>query len=266
MKVLITGGAGFIGQHVVRKFVQEGFNVTVVDYSECPIKGVRTIRGCFSTVDPGKYDIIVHLAAWTKVIESFEEPDHYWQNNAIKTMQFFFDRCKDQKIIFASTCAVYGDSYPLFDPGSPYARSKLAAEFFSRDSKKKSVILRLFNVYGPDMRKSKYNSVIKAFLEARKNNKPLTIHNSGKQMRDYVHVWDVVEAILQAVGAKGGVYEVSTGVGTSVNKLAKLFGGKKQQKKLKTPEPYKIIGNTDRWIPGWRPQTTIQHGIKHLLE
>lgn len=266
MKVLITGGAGFIGQHVVRKFVEEKLKVTVVDYKKCPINGIRSIRGCFSKVNPAKYDIIVHLAAWTKVIESFEEPTEYWQNNAIKTMQFFFNQCTDQKIIFASTCAVYGDISPNLDPSSPYARSKLAAEFFSRDAKKKSVVLRLFNVYGPGMRSSKYNSVIKSFLEARKNRKSLTIHNTGRQVRDYVHVEDVAEAIVQAIGAKGGVYEVCTGVGTSVNTIAKTFGGKKKHKKLSTPEPFRIIGDIDRWLPGWRPKMTIKQGIKHLLE
>lgn len=251
-KVLVTGGAGFIGSHVVDKLAGCGYGVKVFDdLSEgklsnvkghlkngqvCFVKGdirdAGLVRKCVRDVDA-----VVHLAAVTSIPFSIERPSLTFDINTKGTLNLL-DACAKtnvKRFVFASSCSVYGDpaylpvneEHPTF-PMSPYAASKLEGEECCRTYQEQhglsTVVLRLFNVYGPRQKLDAYSGVIARFFSRAKKHMPLVIYGDGNQIRDFVHVWDVAEAVLKALetrGVAGEVFNIGFGKATSVNSLAK---------------------------------------------
>ncbi|MCX8169161.1 MAG: NAD-dependent epimerase/dehydratase family protein [Candidatus Methanomethylicia archaeon] len=253
MKILITGGAGFIGSHLVDRLVKDGFDVYVIDnlFSGCLDNislhidsGLKFFNFDISSIDILHklsnivVDVIVHLAALISVEESNIMPIKYHQVNVMGTLNIleFARRIGVKKFIFISSAAVYGD--PLFlpinelhplNPKSIYAASKIESEIlvdvYSKLYGFKAVSLRLFNVYGPRQRLNSYSGVIRIFLNNALKGLPLTIYGDGEQTRDFIYVDDVIDAIMLFIDNNDfifNVYNVGTGKPTRIIDLAKI--------------------------------------------
>jgi UDP-glucose 4-epimerase len=241
--VLVTGGVGFIGSHLVRELAQEN-EVTVLDQTpaDSPARLPDTVRFVEGDVRDGEavaragegIDLIYHLAANVSVERSVEEPVWSHSVNVGGTLEVLeFAREVGARVVFASSAAVYGDPEQLpvaesdtMDPRSPYGIEKLAADGYVRRYADlygvETIALRLFNVFGPGQ-SSEYAGVITAFVENAAAGQPLTVHGDGEQTRDFVHVDDVVQACLLAgtTDRVGEAYNIGTGREVSVNELAR---------------------------------------------
>ena len=254
-KVLVTGGAGFIGSHLVDRLLAEGFEVTVLDDFSAgrienischkDVKEFHLVRGDVRDVGLVKkvvegVDAVFHEAALVDVSLSIEDPLLFNEVNVVGTLNLL-RACLDsdvKRFIFASSAAVYGNSKAskkrenmLPRPISPYAVSKLAAEnyvqVFNELYGLETVSLRCFNVYGPRQGfASSYSGVIAAFISSLLNGEPPVIHGDGKQTRDFVHVDDVVSASMLALESKnavGEVFNIASGTAITVYELAQML-------------------------------------------
>jgi len=251
-KVLVTGGAGFIGSHVVDCLVNDACGVRIidnlstgklmninshlgkgaVDFVKGDIRDPELVRKCVHDVDA-----VVHLAAITSVPFSFKQPQLTYETNVNGTLNLL-NACAEEKVekfIFISSCSVYGepkylpvDELHSTNPISPYAESKLVGERcclnFHKKHALKSVVLRLFNVYGSRQGINDYSGVITKFIDSIKQKMPLIIFGDGSQNRDFVNVDDVSQAVLHALKnetAEGEIFNIGCGAPTSINELAK---------------------------------------------
>jgi UDP-glucose 4-epimerase len=247
MRVLVTGGAGFIGSHFVEHFAAE-HEVLVVDnlrsgyrenlegfrhtFHEVSITDRKTLVPLFEGVD-----IIIHLAAMVSVPESLENPALCVDINTMGTLNVL-DAARSQgvkKIIFASSAAVYGDNpqvpkteVMLPEPKSPYAVTKLDGEYYLRlysaEWDLEAVSLRFFNVFGPRQDpKSQYAAAIPIFIDRALRGKDMIIFGDGSQVRDFIFVQDVVRAALIAAEHGRDVYNVARGEYITILELARLI-------------------------------------------
>jgi nucleoside-diphosphate-sugar epimerase len=266
--ILVTGGAGFIGSHIVDKLMEEGFDVTVIDNLETGRleniahhenkKDFHFVRGDIRDFDLVKetmrdIDAVFHEAALASVTRSVKDPILTNEINVGGTLNLL-KASSDlgvKRFVFASSAAIYGDAKsPLKkedivpNPTSPYGVSKLAAENYVRVFYKayglETVCLRFFNVYGPrqnvDIHGS-YGGAISIFLNRILKGLPPIIYGDGKQTRDFVYVEDVVEANILALkkkNARGEVFNIATGKKISVNQVAEALKDIMNRKDLKT--------------------------------
>jgi nucleoside-diphosphate-sugar epimerase len=264
-KVLVTGGAGFIGSHLVDRLLVEGFEVTVVDdFSAGQMQNIlhhrnldefHLVRGDIRDIGLVKravegVEAVFHEAALVDVPLSIENPLLFNDVNLVGTLNLL-KACLDSNVkrfVFASSAAVYGDSKPakksentLCRPISPYAVSKLAAENYVRVFNElyglETVSLRYFNMYGPrQVSGSSCSGVITVFVNRLLSGQPPIIYGDGTQTRDFVHVDDVVSANMLALKNKNAVGEVliiATGIATSVCELAERLQEVTNTKRLK---------------------------------
>jgi UDP-glucose 4-epimerase len=251
-KVLVTGGAGFIGSHVVDRFVNEGYRVNVIDnLSTGNLANISKHINCgivnFAKADirdrdaisksARNVDAVVHLAAIVSVQFSMGKPGLTHKVNVEGTRNLLKSCISNgvNKIIFISSSSVYGaprylpidEKHPT-NPISPYASSKLEGEClcqeFANRSDRESAVLRLFNVYGPRQTPNEYSGVITKFIEQTEKNEPLVIYGNGSQTRDFVHVTDVATAIVTLVKDdwEGEIFNIGYGTAVSINDLAKI--------------------------------------------
>jgi len=244
---LVTGGAGFIGRHLV-EYLLDNHQITIYDNLSNGtmekisflIGKVKFIKGDVLDFDKllqssKNFDVIIHLAAKSDVAESVIFPEDTINVNVNGTINVL--KCcaqnKIRKIIFASSASVYGDSSDIIseksvtNPLSPYGKSKLDAETQIRKFAKEfgfcAVILRLFNVYGKGQN-DQYAGVISKFLKNISENKPLIIYGDGKQTRDFVSVYDVIEAFECAILSNHtNTYNIASGKSISINELAEII-------------------------------------------
>lgn len=299
MKILITGGLGFIGQHLARHLQKKNSDIIVYDnvtgpqdrsYDVCAIK---TIKGDILDYEQllsasKKVDVVVHLAAQISVAESMRDPDKTMRINVVGT-QNLLRACREnsiQNFVAASTAAVYGnqDVMPINEksktkPISPYGKSKLRMEEtiaeFSKKEGLNTVILRLFNVYGHGQ-SLQYAGVITKFVSQIRKNRQLVIYGSGNQTRDFVHIDDVVNciglAITKTSGMRGEVYNVDSSERISVMSLAEmLIGLSKKSLPIKfEPEVRGDILHSQADIKardevGFEPTIKLRDGLQSLL-
>jgi nucleoside-diphosphate-sugar epimerase len=264
-KVLVTGGAGFIGSHLVDRLLGEGFEVTVLDdFSRGQMQNIKAhinleelhlVRGDVKDASTVKevivgVDAVFHEAALVDVPLSVQNPVLFNDVNLVGTLNLLKASLDSdvKRFIFASSAAVYGDSKPArksentpCKPRSPYAVSKLAAEnyvkIFNELYGLETVSLRYFNVYGPrQVAGSSYNAVITSFISRLLCEQPPIIYGDGKQTRDFVHVDDVVSANLLALESRNAVCEVfniASGTSVSVSELAKILQQIANEERLK---------------------------------
>ena len=259
-KVLVTGGAGFIGSHLVPYLLEKGYSVVVLDnLSNGKLENLNAVldhpKFSFQQGDirdkslPNDVfdgiDFIIHLAALIDISASVVDPTKNHEINVNGTFNMLQAALKNKvkRFVFASSTAVYGDVETLpvkeniaIHPISPYAASKAAGEAycsaFGNCFGLKTVALRFFNIYGLRSGNSPYSGVITKFIQKIIDGQSLTIDGDGEQTRDFIHVNDIVRAIVLALeheGLNGEVFNVCTGLPTSVNQLAdalKIVTGK----------------------------------------
>jgi UDP-glucose 4-epimerase len=254
-RVLVTGGAGFIGSHIVDRLLSEGFEVTVLDdfssgqmqnvSHHVNVKEFHLVRGDVRDASLVKkvvedVEAVFHEAALVDVALSVKEPFLFNDVNVVGTLNLL-KACADsgvRRFVFASSAAVYGDSEPKMKregmlpmPISPYGATKLAAEnyvrVFSEMYGLETVSLRYFNVYGPRQGiGSSYSGVITAFLGRLLNSQAPIIYGDGGQTRDFVNVDDVVSANMLALKSKdavGKVFNIASGKALTINELAGIL-------------------------------------------
>ncbi len=300
MKILVTGGAGFIGSHLVDRLVQEGHEVVVVDnlltgkrrnlnkearFYRLDIQSSRLER-VFNRERPL---LVMHLAAQVDVRRSVEDPIFDAQVNVIGTLNLLEQAVKygTRKVIFASSGgAIYGEqdvfpapeSHPI-RPLSPYGISKLNGEqylaYYQRISGIQHVILRYSNVYGPRQDPEGEAGVVAIFTGKMLAGEQPIINGNGRQTRDFVFVDDVVEANLAVMGKEvQGIYNVGTAEETTVNELFRLLveltnaGCKELHGPAKKGEQARSVVDISRLHQelGWEPKVPLREGLKRTVE
>ena len=281
LKILVTGGAGFIGSHIVNRLVSLGCEVTVFDnFSTGKMANLSDIQNldrlkilngdvcdekAVRLALKGK-DAVFHEAGFVSAPLSIKNPLLANKINVEGTLSLLEAACEldVKKFVFASSAAVYGGEYLPFTetvdlvPPTPYGVTKLAAESYVRAYWKlhglETVALRYFNVYGPKQSLNiqiGYGGVIAFFLERILHNQPPTIFGDGEQTRDFVSVHDVVEANILALTCKNAVgqaFNVGSGVQTSVNQIADAL--KKSLKRTDLPNVYEPSRHGDLKFTG----------------
>jgi nucleoside-diphosphate-sugar epimerase len=250
---LVTGGAGFIGSHIVEELDRRGESIRILDDLSTGRK--ENLSAVLDKVDlqvgsicdPEKLrqvfqgvDYVIHLAALSSVVRSVEDPVATTEVNLIGTLQVLLAarEARVKRMVMAATGAAYGDNPTLPrvetqmpDPLSPYALVKLAGEYYGKIFQRLCgldfVALRYFNVFGPRQNpKSPYTGVMSKFITAYLSGRTPTIFGNGEQSRDFVYVANIADATLRACvrpEAAGKVINVGTGVGTTLNQTIQLL-------------------------------------------
>jgi UDP-glucose 4-epimerase len=291
LRAIVTGGAGFIGSHVVDALIARGDEVLVVDnlstgkpenVAESARLEVADIRESLGAVfDEAQPEVCFHLAAQADVVTSVERPDYDAEVNVLGTVRVLeAARRHDTSVVFSSTGgAVYGEcERPAKEddelrPLSPYGTAKLAGEAYlatwARLYRMRNVSLRLGNVYGPRQLPSLEGGVIAIFLNRLNAGEPTQIFGDGRQTRDFVYVGDVAAAMLAAAGRQG-VFNVGTGVETSVvelHALAARVAGLDAEPAFAPPRPGELQRSfvdpslAEREF-GWRAQHSLEEGLR----
>lgn len=291
MRAVVTGGAGFIGSHLVKKLLSNGYYVTVLDdFSTGDIDNLiphpnLTIEVRDITVDELPtipFDTLFHLAAPVSVPESLEDPMKYWTGICVgsrRVIEWAYGMGA-KTVVAASTAAVYGDSIdiPLKEssqpqPMSPYAEFKLEMEYMLASYNKpefKCSALRFFNVFGEGQRATGgYRSAVPIFLEQYQSFKPITVTGDGSQTRDWIYVGDIVNAVIEQSNSgyqsDMPIYNVGSGAETQVIEVAEALGGEiihieKRDEPHRSCADISLITNQLKW----RPETNLLSWIQHI--
>ena len=296
MRVLVTGGAGFLGSNVVDALVARGDLVVALDdlstgdrtnlAPDIPFRNanVADASALAWAVQGEGFDAIVHCASKTKVVESMEKPDLYRRVivEGTRNVVALAETMHARMLVNVSTGgAMYGET-PVCatenvpaEPDSNYGRFKLEAERIVAQSDIPSITLRCANIYGPRQRQDLEGGVIAIFLGCWRRKAPITIYGDGSAERDYVYVGDVADAVLASfAGAWHGLFNIGTGVATSVNELVaqltELLGppadvvrapARTVETQRSCLDPHKAAH--DRF---WTPKTALRAGLARTIE
>ncbi len=292
-KIIVTGGAGFIGSHIVDALIEEGYEVHIVDNFSAGkrenvnpkavlhVVDIREKEKLIPIFENAKY--VFHEAAFPQVQYSIENPIETNSINVEGTLNVLeVSRInKIKRVIFASSSAVYGDQDVLpitenmsVNPLSPYGAQKYIGEVYMRLYSQiygiETVCLRYFNVYGPRQSAGgAYACAIPKFVEFRKKNEPLLVTGDGEQTRDYVNIKDIVSAnILSMKSAKVGRGEaINIGASNkySINSIAKLIGGdiSYTPPRVEPRDTLASIVKAKEFL-NWEPRVILEEGIKEL--
>ncbi len=294
MKFLVTGGAGFIGSHLVRRLLHHG-PVTVLDnLSSGNRKNLADLNYDWiegSILDPHLLaqslvgvTHVFHLAAMVSVPESVQNPLECQRINIDGTRQLLeaAAHAGARRLVLASSCAIYGNepTMPKVEtlppaPASPYAESKLAGEKLCSAGLISAVSLRFFNVYGPNQDpRGPYAAAVPRFFEAALAGTPLTLHGDGLQTRDFVFVDDVTSALTHVAfhSELQGVFNVASGQSTSILQLAQAILSLTRSSSTIThtsarPADVRFSSASIQRISatGWSPKFSLSQGLPHLL-
>jgi len=295
-KYIITGGAGFIGSHLVEFLVKKRKKIIVLDnLSTGRLSNIEKYKKSIKFINcdiskKGKWInefkgkcYVFHLAALADIVPSIEKPEVYFDSNVRGTLNIL-QACKKAKIlklVYTASSSCYGipKKYPTDEkakiiPMYPYALTKKIGEdlivHWSKVFRIPFVSLRLFNVYGTRSRTSgTYGAMFGVFLAQKISKKPLTIVGSGNQSRDFTYVSDVVTALVAASKSnlKNEILNVGSGKTTSVNRIVELLGGEKVFIKKRPGEPdctFADIKKIKKKL-NWKPKIKIEEGVKILL-
>ena len=298
MKSLVTGGAGFIGSSLVEQLVKLGHKVIVLDnLSTGRLSSLNLVKKEIQFVnidisDSNQFldnyfdeiDWVFHLAGIADIGASVTYPSNFFNTNVKGTLNVLeaAKKAKIKKFIYAASASCYGtsDQYPTnektrINPKNPYATTKFLGEQLVIDWAKiyhmPNISLRFFNVYGLRSKSKKgYGAVFSIFLTQKLAKAPLTIIGDGYQTRDFVHVSDVVEAIMAAARREdnGEIYNVGTGEEVTINKIAEIIGGNKIYVSKRTDEIERSVADISKIkkMLKWHPKISIENGIQMLLQ
>jgi UDP-glucose 4-epimerase len=300
MKILVTGGCGFIGSHLVDQLLLEGNQVIVLDnLSSGNLRNlehhaadpqlqiyVENIAN-FSSIEPyfKNVDRVFHLAALADIVPSIENPIDYHNSNVNGTINVL-EACRKHnvsRIIYAASSSCYGlpDVFPTPESAEircqyPYAVTKYLGEeycmYWHKVYKMNITSMRFFNVYGPRARTNgTYGAVFGVFLAQKLNNKPYTVVGDGEQTRDFTYVSDVVEACIQASNNDsigGQIINVGSENTYSINYLVELMAGDVVHIPRRPGEPDCTFADTSkiRQLLNWHPKVSFEEGVKIMLE
>lgn len=301
-KIIVTGGAGFIGSHLVHKLVSLGLDVIVIDnFSTGKINNLKNIKSKIKILkeDIGnferlknqllkkeKVEYLYHLAALPRIERSIDNPMETHKSNVdgifgvLELAKFL----QVKKIIFTSSSSIYGNQKknPLNEalvsnPQNLYAAQKLMGEIYCEIYSKvfgiQIVTLRLFNVYGPCMEgEGAYQLVFTKWIEQMEKDLPLTIYGDGKQTRDFTHVSDVIAALVKAMKFKHinmhEIINIGSGKQVPINYLSTLFGTPVvhiEPRKFEERFKQADISKAKKLL-NWRPCVSIEEGVAELLK
>jgi UDP-glucose 4-epimerase len=295
MRILVTGGAGFIGSHVCRKLIEEGHEVSVIDdlstgslenltgkeqFYRGNISFALDVEIAFLKFNP---EVVIHLAAQAKVGHSIRYPISDLKVNTLGTVNILKSMKKYdvKKIIFASSAATYGDQieFPVKEDApknitSPYAASKLSAEnyieMYGRLEGIEYCTFRFSNVFGP-RQSAKDGGVLSIFLNKLLNNEELKVNGNGEQTRDFIYVKDLADAISFSIDNLQGTYNLSTGKEVTLNEVINIM---KEFGNLSVSYGPKLSGDIERSVldnrkllsAGWQTKYTFEDGLKETLK
>lgn len=305
VRVCVTGGAGFIGSHLVDALVAAGASVSVLDdLSTGREENLAAVRGRARLIEGSvldaharrqaleRVDIVFHLAAYVSAPGSVREPMACHRVNTEGTLSLL-ESCRERgvrRVVFASSAAVYGDSEvspkresePIL-PCSVYAQSKAAGEHLLRVWNRlhglEAVSLRFFNVFGPrQLADSAYAAAIAAFASALLEGRPITIFGDGSQTRDFVPVANVVQCLMRAAAAGSGAadaraYNVGMGRATAIREIASIMAGiagRPFEPVWAPPRPGDVLHSCAdiceaRGRLGYEPRVTVERGLRDTL-
>lgn len=296
-KVIVTGGCGFIGSHLVERLLKDSHQVTVIDnlatgkkhnltsvLDHPKLKIICKDITNYNTIVPHfkDQDWVFHFSALADIVPSIDNPRKYYESNVEGTLNVL-EACREmnvKRILYAASSSCYGipEKYPTSEkspiqPQYPYALTKFLGEqlllHWGKVYALSVVSLRLFNVYGPRARSTgQYGAVFGVFLAQKLANKPLTIVGDGTQTRDFTYVSDVVNAFIQAAqSGVEGVFNVGSGGSYSVNELADMLGGKRVFIPKRPGEPDCTLADITKIKKRlkWEPKVSFQAGVKILI-
>ncbi len=303
MQALVTGGAGFIGSHIVEELLGQGHRVRVLDnFSSGKRQNLEGLNGRLEVLEGDLRDpqalraavrgteLVFHLAAFVSVPQSMADPETCFAVNVAGTVALFeaARRAGVRKVVLSSSTAVYGDTetFPITEdaslrPLSPYAASKevneLYAALYTRTFALPVVALRYFNVYGPRQRPdSDYAAAVPIFVRRLVAGEPIAIFGDGKQTRDFIFVKDVVRAnLLAAVSeAAGEAFNVCTGRETSLLDLLEELSElapRQPEVRFESPRPgdiYRSFGSPEKAAAGlgFRAQVSLAQGLAETVK
>ena len=299
-RAIVTGGAGFIGSHLVDELLKRDFQVLVLD--NLVTGDLRNLAAHFDDErlicikrDIAEYNRIkhlfpgiswvFHLAGLASIVPSIQNPIDYYKANALGTASVLEASRKVgvERFIYAASSSCYGipDAYPTSEyqpikPMHPYALTKYLGEqsvlHWGEVYDLPVVSLRLFNVYGPRSRTTTtYGAVFGVFLAQKLANKPFTVVGDGNQSRDFTFVSDVVDAFICAAesSVKNEVFNVGSGNHYTINRLVELLGGGEVvhlPKRLGEPDKTLAYISKIQKTLGWSPKVSFEEGVKILLQ
>ena len=282
MRVLVTGGAGFVGANLIKKLLEQGHEVTSLDnYSTgssrnhqkgCTYHGTDLCHRLDYSFFMDKPDVIFHLAALARIQPSIVNPHKTIHNNFVSTLSILeYARRNNSQFIYAGSSTRH---HGIFK--SPYAWSKLSGEhlceLYSRLYDLNTSICRFYNVYGKyHIDTGDYATVLAIFERQYMTNKPLTITNKGEQRRDFTHVYDIANALISIMGKdfRAEDFELGRGVNFSINEIADMFGKDYPREYLpERPGEYDMTladSSKAKELLNWKPELNIKDYIESWL-
>ena len=297
MKAIVTGGAGFIGSHLVDLLLTKNIQITVLDnFSTGRPENLDHVREQIKLVECDlsvkgdwiqhfdKADWVFHLAALADIVPSIQQPEAYFRANVDGTFNVLqaAKAAEVKRFIYIASSSCYGipDKYPTPEnaeirPQYPYALAKRMGEelvmHWAQVYNFPALSLRFFNVYGPRSRTSgTYGAVFGVFLGQKLAGKPYTVVGDGKQTRDFTYVTDIAQAILASAKSDriGQIYNVGSGATVSVNRLVELLGGERVHIPKRPGEPDSTFADISKIQSelGWEPKVPIEEGVTEILK
>ncbi len=301
MKVLIAGGAGFLGSYLAERFVADGHNVHILDNFVSGLKGnIENIRDRITLLEDDvtafrtdeRYDIVVNFASRASRVEWEKHPVDVALSNAVgsKNLIEVALRC-NALYVYASSSEVYGDPKVIPTPEdyvgcvsttgsrSPYDEGKrfgdALTKAYERQYGLRNIIIRFFNTYGPRMRGGDfYGRVVDRFVNQAINNEPITVYGDGSQTRSFTYVSDTIEGVMTAItrGKEGEVYNIGNDSETRIVDLAKLIkkltksSSEVRFKDLPENDPKRRAADIAKMRKlGWEPEIPLEEGITNII-
>jgi len=279
MRIIVTGGAGFIGTNLIKRLLKEGHKVFSIDnystgkkenkqkdcvYINADINNLEHTNKLFSDID-----IIFHMAALARVQPSFKKPQETVYTNVNGTLSILnLAKENNAAVIYAGSSSFHHGLY-----NSTYAWSKHAGEqlckLYSEIYKLNISICRFYNVYGPhQLEDGEYSTVLGVFEKQYRNNEPLTVTGNGKQRKGFTHIDDIVDGLYKCMGKefKAEVFELGKGINYSINEVVDMFGAEKKYIPPRDGEYNETFCDYTKALKllGWKPKINLQDYINKI--